>query len=234
MITDMFLRSEERNARSSLLKGLAASLKPSTPDSRDLEHADLPPSPPEGDGECPPSTTLGRELTSLPPEPCAPETPIRRKRKHSVDFETDDSPQVKRPRPQSLDDIEHDEADTSGVSEEMNREDDDSESSSQRNKHSADNFFGQKTAIPPTPDPRPYSSPVYPKPAVEQASRRLSPQYPSRFDNKTGQSNSQNPSSTRPSTKHYTPEPSIGENIVSPQRRSDRISARSATRELQT
>ncbi|RMJ15129.1 hypothetical protein BHE90_002693 [Fusarium euwallaceae] len=48
---DIFLRSEERNARSSLFKGLAASLKPSTPDSRDLEHAELPPSPPEGDGE---------------------------------------------------------------------------------------------------------------------------------------------------------------------------------------
>ncbi|WAO94749.1 Hypothetical protein NCS54_01234700 [Fusarium falciforme] len=230
LITDIFLRSEERKARSTLFKGLAASLNSSTPDSRDLGHADLPPSPPEGDGECPPSTTLGRDSTSLPPEPCAPETPIRRKRKHSVDFDADDSPQVKRPRPESIDDLEHDEADTSGVSEETNREDDVSEFSSQRNEHSADNAVGQNTAIPPIPDPRPYLSPVCPKLAVEQAS----PQSPSRSDNKTGQSSNQDPSSTRPSTKHYTPEPSIGENTVSPQRRSDRISARSATRELKT
>ncbi|KAI8655618.1 hypothetical protein NCS55_01214500 [Fusarium keratoplasticum] len=142
---DMFLRSEERNARSSLLKGLAASLKPSTPDSRDLEHAELPPSPPEGDGECPPSTTFGRDSTMLPPESCAPETPVRRKRKHSVDLDTDDSPQVKRPRPQSIDDMEHDEADTSDVSEETNREDDVSEFSAQRNEHGADNTHGTKT-----------------------------------------------------------------------------------------
>ncbi|KAJ3457244.1 hypothetical protein MRS44_014385 [Fusarium solani] len=231
---DMFLRSEERNARSSLLKGLAASLKPSTPDSRDLEHAELPPSPPEGDGECPPSTTFGRDSTTLPPESCAPETPIRRKRKHSVDSDTDDSPQVKRPRPQSIDGIERDEADTSGVSEETNREDDVSEFSSQRNKHSADNFVDQNTDIPPTLDPQPYLSPVHPKSAAKEASRRLSPQSPSRSNTKRRKSSSQNPSSTRPSTKHYTPEPSIGENTVSPQRRSDRISARSATRELKT
>ncbi|RSL78392.1 hypothetical protein CEP51_008268 [Fusarium floridanum] len=224
-VTDIFLRSEERNARSSLFKGLAASLKPSTPDSHDLEHAELPPSPPEGDGEYAPLSKRDAGSSSLPQQSRAPETPIKRKRKHAGDSDVDVSPQVKRPRPESIDDLEHDETDTSGASEESNREDDVPET--QR--------VGQNTLIPPIPDPRPYLSPVYPKPAVEQASRRLSPQSRSRSDNKTGrQSSSQNPGWTRPSTKHHTRKPNIGENTVSPQRRSDRISARSPTKQLKT
>ncbi|RSL68347.1 hypothetical protein CEP54_002887 [Fusarium duplospermum] len=167
---DIFLRSEERNPRSTLLNGLAASLKPVTPESRDLEHAELPPSPPEGDGECPPSTTLGRDSTPVPPESCEPATPINRKRKHSVDFDTDDSPQVKRPRPEPIDRLEQDEADTSGASEETDREDDVPET--QR--------VGQNTVMPPTPDPQPYLSRVLAKPAVGQATPTLSPQSRSR------------------------------------------------------
>ncbi|RSL64598.1 hypothetical protein CEP53_003992 [Fusarium sp. AF-6] len=121
---DIFLRSEERNARSSLFKGLAASLKPSTPDSCDLEHAELPPSPPEGDGEYAPLSNRDADSSSLPQQSRAPETPIKRKRKHTVDPDADDSPQVKRPRPESIDGLEDDETDTSGASEETNLEDD--------------------------------------------------------------------------------------------------------------
>ncbi|RSM02853.1 hypothetical protein CEP52_007756 [Fusarium oligoseptatum] len=134
-ITDMFLRSEERNARSSLFKSLAASLKPSTPDSRDLEHAELPPSPPEGDGEYTPLSNRDVDQSSLPQQSCASETPIKLKRKHSVGFDTDDSPQVKRPRPEPIDDMEHDETDTSGASEETNREDDVPETQRAGQKH---------------------------------------------------------------------------------------------------
>lgn len=232
-ITDIFLRSEERNARSSLFKGLAASLKPSTPESRDLEHAELPPSPPEGDGEYPPLPTLDGDSSSLPQESRAPQTPITRKRKQPVDFDVADSPAAKRPRSESPNELEHDEADTSGVSEETNREDNVSEFSSHHNKHNSDTFVSQNTDILPTLDPQPYLSPIHPQPRAEEASRRPSPQSPSCCNTNPSKPSSQNPSSTRPSTKHYTPEPSIRENTVSPQRRSDRISARSA-RELKT
>ncbi|KAI8713048.1 hypothetical protein NCS52_01248100 [Fusarium sp. LHS14.1] len=231
---DIFLRSEERRARSTLFKGLAASLDPSTPDSLDLEHADLPPSPPEGDGGCPPSATLGRDSASLSPEPCALETPIRRKRKYSKDFDSDGSPQLKRPRPESLSSLEHDEVDTSAASEETNREKNVPESFPQRDEHDVANTVGPNTVLPPTPDHQPHLSPAHPKPTTEQTSRRFSPQSPTRSDTKTRKSSRQNQSPTRPSTKQHAPKPSIRENSISPQRRSGRISARSGARELKT
>jgi hypothetical protein len=233
-ITDIFLRSEERNARSSLFKGLAASLKPSTPDSRDLEHAELPPSPPEGDGEYPPLSTLDGDSASLPQESRAPETPIKRKRKHTVESDADDSPQVKRPRPESIDSLERDGADVSGASQETNREDIDPETSTHRNEDGEDNNVCQKTTIPPTPNDHPYLSPIHPNPTTEQSFVKSSPQFPPRSDAVTGKRSRRHPYSTRPSTKHPTQEPSIGKKTISPQRRSDRISARSGARGLKT
>ncbi|KAM0438700.1 hypothetical protein ACHAPT_001457 [Fusarium lateritium] len=156
---DIFMQSEDLYKRNKLFKGLEASLKPSTPDSHDLEHAELPPSPPEGDGEGAPSTTLDANFSSASRESCAPETPINRKRKHQVDSDVDDSPQVKRPRPGSIDNTEQGEEDIPSSSQGTNRKDSDPESSFRRNKTSTEDTAYQNPTIPPSPDYQPCNPP---------------------------------------------------------------------------